>query len=259
MTWDIESAAEELLRAEKEADHRRPLSDDWPGMDLEQAYAVQDATLRARLERGESITGVKLGLTSEAKQRRMGVAEPVVAWLTDAMALPSGSAVLREGLIHPRAEPEIVFVMGSRLSGPGATARTALDAVERVHGGVEVIDSRFTDFRFTLPDVIADNASAACYAVGKSALRPDAVDLAAEEAVVELDGRMVDSGTGAAVLGHPAEALALAANALARRGLAIEPGWIILTGAITDAVPLPARSRVEARFARLGSTVLYGG
>ncbi len=127
---------------------------------------MQDETLRRRLDRGERLVGVKLGLTSRAKQQRMGMAAPLTAWLTDAMVLPAGAAVPRDRLIHPRAEPEIVFVMRDRLAGPGVTAATALAAVGAVYGGVEVIDSRYRDFRFTLPDVVADNASSGCFVTG---------------------------------------------------------------------------------------------
>jgi hypothetical protein len=102
---------------------------------------VQDETLRRRLARGERLVGLKLGLTSRAKQQRMGIGSPLVAWLTDAMVLPAGAPVPRERFIHSRAEPEIMFVMGSRLAGPGVPAATALAAVGSVYGGVEVIYS----------------------------------------------------------------------------------------------------------------------
>src|SRR6202008_3766169 len=118
------------------------------------------------LARGEHLVGVKLGLTSRAKQQRMNISSPLTAWLTDAMVLPAGAPVPRNRLIPPRAEPEIVFVMGARLAGPGVTAATALAAVESVHGGIEVIDSRYRDFRFALPEVVADNAAAGCFVTG---------------------------------------------------------------------------------------------
>ena len=203
--------------------------------------------------------GVKLGLTSRAKQQRMNVDSPLVAWLTDAMVLPAGAPVPRSALIHPRAEPEIVFVMGSRLAGPGVTAATALRAVDGVMGGVEIIDSRYKDFRFLLPDVVADNASSGAFVTGPRQLPAAALDLGLEAVLVEVDGKIVDSATGSAVQGHPAEALALAANALAKRGLAIEPGWVVLTGGMTDAVPLEPGSTVAAHFTNLGSVVLQGG
>ena len=239
--WTVDSAATALLDAEAARADLEPFTDDWPGLDLATGYAVQDETLRRRLGRGERLAGLKLGLTSRAKQQRMGIATPLTAWLTDAMVLPAGAPVPRDRLIHPRAEPEIVFVMRDRLAGPGVTAATALAAVGSVHGGVEIIDSRYRDFRFTLPDVVADNASAGCFVTGPVAVPPAGLDLALEACLLEVNGQVVDSAAGAAVQGHPAEALALAANDLGRRGLAIEPGWIVLTGGLTDAVPVPGR------------------
>ena len=130
--WTVDSAATALLGAEDDRADREPLTDDWPGLDLATGYAVQDETLRRRLARGERLAGLKLGLTSVAKQQRMGISTPLTAWLTDAMVLPAGAAVPRDQLIHPRAEPEIVFVMRDRLAGPGVTAATALAAAEEV-------------------------------------------------------------------------------------------------------------------------------
>lgn len=258
-TWTIPRAARTLLAAEDDRADREPLSDEWADLDLEAGYAIQDETLRLRLARGETLVGIKLGLTSRAKQQRMNVASPLVAWLTDAMVLPAGAPVPREALIHPRAEPEIVFVMGSRLAGPGVTAAAALRAVDVVTAGIEIIDSRYRDFRFTLPDVVADNASSGAFVTGPRQLVPHAVDLGLEAVLLEVDGKIVDSATGAAVQGHPAEALALAANELAKRGLAIEPDWLVLTGGMTDAVTIEPGSTVAAHFTNLGSIVLQGG
>ena len=257
--WDVASVAEELLRCEDQRTDRPAFTDDWPELDLDTGYAVQDRTLEARLSRGESLIGVKLGLTSKAKQERMGVDVPLVAWLTDAMVLPAGEPVSQDRLIHPRVEPEIVFVMRDRLEGPGVDCATAMAAVESVWAGAEVIDSRYRDFRFKAGDVAADNASSAVYVTGSVGLAPDELDLVEEEVQVEVDGAVVDSATGAAVLGHPGEALALAANELARRGRVIEAGWVVLTGGLTDAVPLPAGASVSMRFRSLGSVQVDGG
>ena len=133
--WDVESVAAELLRCEDERSEREPFTDEWPGLDLDTGYEIQDLNLAKRLERGEKLIGVKLGLTSRAKQQRMGVHFPFVAWLTDAMVLPAGDPVPQDRLIHPRIEPEIVFVMGERLEGPGLTCAQAMSAVESVWGG----------------------------------------------------------------------------------------------------------------------------
>jgi 2-oxo-3-hexenedioate decarboxylase len=254
--WTVDRAASVLLEAEATVTDRPPIADEWPGLDLATAYAVQDETLRRRLARGEQLVGIKLGLTSRAKQQRMGIASPLLAWLTDAMVLPAGAPVPRERLIHPRAEPEIAFLMGSRLAGPGVTAATALAAVDSVYGALEIVDSRYRDFRFTLPDAVADNASSGRFVIGPVAASPIAIDLGLEACLLELNGQVVDSATGAAVQGHPAEALALAANDLGWRGLAVEPGWIVLTGGMTDAVAVPPGAVLAAHFTHLGSLFL---
>ncbi len=259
MAWDVATAATELLRCQDERIEREPLTDEWPELDLELGYAIQDRVLAARLDRGETLIGVKLGLTSVAKQQRMGVHLPLVAWLTDAMVLPAGRPVPQAALIHPRVEPEIVFVMGERLAGPGVTCASAMAAVDTVLGGAEVIDSRYRDFRFTAGDVVADNASSGVYVTGPVGRPPSELDLSLEAVLVEVDGVVVDSATGAAVQGHPGEALALAANELARRGRAIEPGWVVLTGGMTDAVPAPPGAAVAMHFTNLGSIHLNGG
>lgn len=255
---DIDRAAEALLEAEREHTDRRPLTDEWDNLDLATAYAIQDQSLRYRIELGQHLVGVKLGLTSRAKQQRMGIDAPLTAWLTDTMALPAGAPIPLGRLIHPRVEPEIVFVLSERLAGPGITAARALTAVQTVYAGLEIIDSRYTDFRFTLPDVIADNASSAAFVTGPTARSPTGVDLGLEACLLEVNGRAVDSATGAAVQGHPAEALALAANDLGRRGHTLEPGWIVLTGGMTDAVFLEPGSSVVAQFTSLGSITVGG-
>ena len=136
--WTVATVAAELLRCEDERVERPPFTDEWPDLDLDTGYEIQDLNLTKRLDRGERLIGVKLGLTSRAKQERMGVHFPFVAWLTDAMVLPVGDPVPQGKLIHPRIEPEIVFVMGDRLEGPGVTCAQAMGAVETVWGGAEV-------------------------------------------------------------------------------------------------------------------------
>ena len=253
MTWDIDTAAAVLLEAERQRRDRGPLTDEWPELDLETAYRVQKRLIEKKVEAGEKVVGVKLGLTSRAKQERMGITSPLTAVLTDGYVLEADVPIPLGELIHPRVEPEIVFVMGKRLEGPGVTAATALNAVESVHAGLEVIDSRYLDFKFTLPDVVADNASSARFVVGGKALPPKDLDLALEACVLTVNGTVVDTATGAAVQGHPAEALALAANALAARGEAIEAGQLVLTGGLTDAVFVHAGDQIGAEFTRLGS------
>lgn len=248
----IERAARTLLDRADQCVADQPLTGEWQELDVESAYAVQDEMLRLRLERGETLVGVKLGLTSVAKQRRMGISSPLTAWLTDAMIVPAAETVGLERFIHPRAEPEIAFILGRDLSGPGVSAPLALRAVDQVFGAIELIDSRFKDFKFTLPDVIADNASAAGLVTGSLTRAAEGLDLALEPCVLEVDGRVVDTATGAAVQGHPAQALAAAANDLGKRGHGLREGWLVLTGGLTDAVPLHKGSVVSAAFHSLG-------
>ncbi|MFF2520927.1 2-keto-4-pentenoate hydratase [Streptomyces liangshanensis] len=257
-SWTIDRAARVLLDREARRTDGGRITDEWPGLDVATAYQVQDALLARKKADGEAVVGVKLGLTSRAKQRRMGISSPLTGWLTDAMALPVDVPVPLGGLIHPRVEPEIVFVMAERLAGPGVTAATAMAAVGSVHAGVEIIDSRYTDFAFRLPDVVADNASSARFVVSPEGHDPRGLDLTLEACLLSVDGEVVDSATGAAVQGHPAEALALAANALAERGSAIEAGWLVLTGGMTDAVFVEPGRPITVEFTHLGRITVTG-
>lgn len=245
--------ARRLVEAAARGEPMAPLTESIGEITLDEAYMIQAEVVRQRLARGETLVGVKLGLTSEAKQRQMGIRAPITGWLTDAMRLPSGGTIPRERLIHPRVEPEIVFVIGERLAGTDVTAEDVLCAVKAVSAGLEILDSRYADFRFQLPDVIADNASAAYFVVGEEKVPPSVVDLRREECQVKVNGRTVQRATGAAVMGHPAEAVAYAVRLLAERGLGLESGWMVLTGGLGEALPLASGDVVEVHFTNLGS------
>lgn len=143
--------------------------------------------------------------------------------------------------------------MARRLDRPGVNAEPARATVGTAKAGVEIIDSRYKDFKFTAGDVIADNASSRCFVVGASEHAPEDVDLVAVAVVVERDGEQIDGATGAAILGDPAAALALAANELATRGKALEAGWIVSTGGMTDAYAITSGTTTTCPFDRLGS------
>lgn len=254
MAVDAGKWAEHLLDAEARRAPVPPLTETEPGLSLEDAYAIQDEVLARRLARGERLVGAKVGLTSQAKQQAMGVAEPVYGWLTDAMAHPAEAPLALDTLIHPRVEPEIVFILGERLMGPGITAQDVLAATTAVCCGLEVIDSRYEEFRFTLPDVVADNTSAARFVLGPRRVGPGACDLSLVGCLLEDGPDLVATAAGAAVVGHPAESVALLANHLARRGRALEPGWVVLSGGLTDAVRLGPGSHVTATFGTWGAS-----
>ena len=151
----LQSTSDALLAAEANRTARGRITEEWAGLDLEGAYKVQQLTVATKVAAGDQIIGTKLGLTSAAKQARMGITSPLTAVLLKSYILNGDVPVPLDKLIQPRVEPEIVFVMGKKLQGPGVTAATALDAVESVYAGFEVIDSRFVDYSFALPDVVA--------------------------------------------------------------------------------------------------------
>jgi len=185
----------------------------------------------------------------------MGVSEPVYGWVLRSSILPGPEVPLAE-LIHPRVEPELVFVMAEDLAGPGVTAGDVLDATAEIVGGIEVIDSRYEAFSFTLPDVIADNTSAARVAVGTDGVEPRAVDLTTLGCVFEVDGRITGTATGAALLDDPAGCVAMLANHLGRHGQRLEAGWVVPAGAPTDARPLGPGTVATARYSHLGSVTV---
>jgi len=237
---NVTTLAEALDSAAREG---RPLAGGGTGLkDAGEAYAVQEALVARRLARGERLTGFKLGFTSVAKMRQMGVSDLIHGRLTDRMEIPDGGRFDVSGLIHPRVEPEVAFLLGDTLR-PGADPMAAVAAVAPA---LEVIDSRYDGFRFSLPEVIADNTSAAGYAVGPWSAPGD---LGNRGVLLELDGRLAEAGSTAAILGHPLRALAAAA----RLAGALEPGTVILAGAATAAVPLPPGTHVRATIAGLGS------
>ncbi|MGO2097188.1 MAG: 2-keto-4-pentenoate hydratase [Candidatus Microbacterium stercoravium] len=257
----FDQIVDRLLAAETDRTDVVSFAEEFPHFTPEDAYRAQHALIERKVAGGERIIGVKLGLTSRAKQQRMGISSPLTAVVTDAMHLDPGVPIPYDRLIHPRVEPEIVFVLGSDLTGPGVTPETALRAVASVHAGLEVIDSRYRDFKFSLADVIADNASSSYFAVGGTAVGVAGLDLANEACVLRVNGQVVDSATGAAVQGHPAAALSLAANALGARGISIPAGSIVLTGGLTDAVPIAPGDSVTVEFTTLGSVTVsvHGG
>ncbi|MGU7814800.1 2-oxo-3-hexenedioate decarboxylase [Burkholderia sp. AW49-1] len=255
-TDTIESLAAHLDDCMREARDTPKITDRHPEMDWDDAYAVQDAIRRRQLARGARIVGYKAGLTSRAKMRQMGVDTPVFGFLTDVYDLPDGGECDTSTLIHPKVEPEIAFVTKAELKGPGCHVGAVLAATDFVVGGIEVIDSRYRDFKFDLKSVVADNTSAARFVAGGRPLAVDGVDLRTLGIVLEKNGLPVAFGAGAAVLGHPAAAIAMLANHLGARGESIPAGSLILSGGITEAVAVAAGDNVTLRVQGIGSVGL---
>lgn len=217
---------------------------------LDEAYRVQTEAVALRVTRGEKRSGVKMGLTSRAKAAQMGVTEPVYGRLTDAMLVPDGGTIRHAAYCHPRVEPEIAFLLASPIAGRVSPAE-AMMHVAGIAPAMEIIDSRYRDFRFSLEDVVADNTSAAGYVLGPWS-RPD-LDTGNLGMVLELDGRPVEIGSSAAILGHPARSLAEAARFAAERGDTLKAGFVVLAGGATAAVALTPGTVVKLSVEALGS------
>lgn len=252
----IAALAEHLETCQQQVRDTPKITDGHPGMDWDDAYAIQDRILARKLGRGARVIGYKAGLTSHAKMRQMGVTDPVFGFLVDEYSVSEGSEVPVAALIHPKVEPEIAFVTRSELRGPGCHVGSVLAACELVLPGIEVIDSRYRDFRFDLKSVVADNTSAARFVVGGRGASVRELDLRTLGVVLEKNGRPVALGAGAAVLGHPAAAVAMLVNHLGRRGQSLPAGSLVLSGGITEAVAVQAGDHVTLRVQHLGSVSL---
>jgi 2-oxo-3-hexenedioate decarboxylase len=224
---DAERIATVLAAAERDRKELAPFTDDHPDLDEATAYAAQWAGVQAKLAAGERLVGAKLGLTSKVKQRVMKVDAPLYGWVTSGMLGGYGEPVDLARFIHPRVEPEIAFLLGRDVSTP-ATVTSVLAATESVFAAVDVLDSRYADFRFALPDVIADNASAGLFLLGPRAVAPaDLDDLRLVGCVLRVDGDVVATAAGAATMGHPAAAVAWLANRIAAHDRALVAGMSV--------------------------------
>jgi 2-keto-4-pentenoate hydratase len=231
-----------------------PLTNDVPDLSVDAAYDIQDAVIARHRQAGAHVTAAKLGLTSTAKQRQMNVNEPLYGWFTDRMEIAAGESLDTSRFIQPRAEPEVAFRTNRDLGGPGVTGAEVLAATEAVAPAIDVLDSRFTGYQFTLADVTADNSSAAAYVVGEW-VEP-AGDLRLTGCVFEKNGELVATAAGAAVMEHPAAAMAWFVRKLHQRDRSLPAGSVVLAGAWTAAIPVASGDVVTASFDRVGSVTL---
>ncbi|MBR0751242.1 2-keto-4-pentenoate hydratase [Bradyrhizobium jicamae] len=219
-------------------------------MSLEDAYAIQRTSIQRRVSRGARRAGVKMGFTSRAKMVQMGIGDVIWGRLTDDMQIEEGMATSFARFVHPRAEPEIAFVLKKPLAGH-VTAAEALASVEAVAPALEVIDSRYQDFKFTLPDVIADNASSSGFVVGPWCNPRD--DFSNLGLTMSIDGRVVQVGSTAAILGHPLRSLVAAARLSEAAGEPLQAGWVVMAGGATPAEWLQPGQYISIEMERLGS------
>jgi 2-oxo-3-hexenedioate decarboxylase len=201
----------------------------------DEGYAIQALAFQRRLARGEKQVGIKMGLTSRAKMIQVNVDEVIWGQLTDAMRVEDGGTISLKNYVHPRVEPEVAFLLKRPLSGAVSPAE-AVTAIAAVAPAMEIIDSRYENFKFTLPDVVADNASSSGFVLG--AWSDPGTDLSNRGMIMEFDGRPVQIGSTAAILGDPIRSLVAAARMVGKAGFRLEAGWVVMAGAATAAQAL---------------------
>lgn len=248
---DLNALAAQLDGAQHEA---RAISQLDEGLSLPDAYRVQQLLLERRYARGERRAGIKMGFTSRAKMAQMGVSEMIWGRLTDAMLVEDGGELDFSRYVHPRVEPEIAFILRTGLEGPVSVAG-ALAAVEGVAPALEIIDSRYKDFRFSVTDVVADNSSSSAFVVGPWS--PPSTDISNLGMLLGLNGPVRQIGSSAAILGHPLRSLAAAARLASAAGEPLQAGDIVMAGGATAAEALAPGDHVRLEVQSLGITEFH--
>ncbi|MBD7938671.1 MULTISPECIES: 2-keto-4-pentenoate hydratase [Cytobacillus] len=249
----VKKLADYVHQAEKEKREITKITSNlYPSLTIDEAYLIQEQLILDKKNEGLRIIGPKMGITSKAKMKQMNVDNPIYGFVFDRMVIEEDEQISMADYIHPKIEPEIGFILKKDLYGDDITVEEVLNATKYVFPAVEVIDSRYENFNFTLPDVIADNTSAAGAIFGYKMSDPNSLALDVLGASIKINGEVKAFGTGAAVLGHPAESIARLAQMLFKKGKAVKANEPILTGGMTEAIMLHAGDLVEVDFGQLG-------
>lgn len=249
----IDQAAERILGAYATRTPIDPVITVFPDADVTDAYRIQQEQVRQWVKAGEAIKGHKVGLASLAMQRQMGVHQPDYGHLLTSMFHLEHMPLDATGFLQPRIEPEIAFVLGRELSGPGVTVADAMRAVEFVVPALEIVDSRIRDWKISIVDTIADNASSGGVVLGSKPTKLDALDLRTAGCTFHVNGEMVSTGAGGAVLGSPINALVWLANTVGPLGITLQPGHVVLPGSMTRAESVRPGDTVVSDMGALGS------
>lgn len=249
---DAPAKARALYEARRDRVPIAPFTDTDPDLTMADGYAVQAELTRLLLADGDAIVGYKVGLTSEPMQRMVGVDSPDYGPVLASTLYRDGAEIALEAFIQPKIEAEIVFVLGEGLRGPGVSVLDAARAVAGVAAAVEIVDSRFADWRIKLADTVADLASNGAVATSGRLVPLDGMDTRLIGMTMTRNGRLVDTGAGAAALGDPLAVVAWLANTLGEMGVGLQAGHLVMTGALHAAVPMSAGDVFRADFDRLG-------
>ena len=232
-----EHHGEALYRALRDRRTLAPLIEQDASLTIDDAYAISLDFLSRRLKDGEKVVGKKIGVTSKAVQDMLGVHQPDFGFLTDWMFVEGDIDVDGKALIAPRAEAEIAFILKDSLNGPGVTAADVLAATESIAPCFEIVDSRIDDWKISIVDTVADNASCGVYVIGAERLDPRGLDLPGLHVAVTKNGEPLSEGLGSAVQGDPAQAVAWLANTLGAYGVTLNAGDVILSGSLVPLAP----------------------
>jgi 2-oxo-hept-3-ene-1,7-dioate hydratase len=248
---DRKKAADILMAAEKERKQAVQLSKTWPGITMEDAYAISTEVANRKMAAGAKLIGHKVGLTSKAMQRSSQIDEPDYGYLFDNMMVADGASVAHANYCLPRVEVELAFVMGKPLRGPGIGLPDVLRATEYVVPAIEIVDARIQDPR-KIFDTVSDNGAAAGIVIGGRPVRPLDVDLRWVGGIMSRNAEIEETGVAAGVLGHPALGVAWLANKLGQYGVALDVGHIVLAGSFTRVVFARKGDTLHADFGELG-------
>ena len=249
---DAAQKAKALYEARRTRVPIAPFTDAEPDLDMADGYAVQQELVPLLLADGDRVVGHKVGVTSAAMQKLIGIDSPDYGPVLASTVYRDGDAIALDRFIQPKIEAEIVFVLGERLAGPGVGITDVHRAVAGVAASVEIVDSRIADWRIKLADTVADLASNGAVAVSSRLVGLDGLDTRLVGMTLTRNGELVDTGAGAAALGDPLAVVAWLANVLGEVGQALEPGHLIMTGALHAAVPMAAGDVFRAEFDHLG-------
>ncbi|MDQ0971569.1 2-keto-4-pentenoate hydratase [Neobacillus niacini] len=252
-------AYQHLLQAEKNKKSVAPLTDLYSDITIHDAYRIQMNSINQKVKDGQKVVGKKIGLTSFAMQKLLGVDQPDYGHLMDSMEVPNGGTIPMETLFNPKVEGELAFVLKKDLIGPAVTVEDVLEATEYIVPSIEIVDSRITDWKIKLEDTVADNASCGLFALGSQRFDPKGMDLPKIEMRLYKNGEFMNEGTGADVLGHPATCVAWLANKLADYDVTLKAGEVILSGALSAAVAAQKGDVFTAEFGQLGTVKVSFG
>jgi 2-keto-4-pentenoate hydratase len=247
-----EAAARRLAEAATSRTPCDPIRDLLPDGTIDDAYRIAQRTIELT-RAGVRQVGRKIGLTSRAVQRQMGVDTPDFGVLLADMAYGDADPIPAGRLLQPRVEAEVAFVLGRDLPERPVVASDVLRATEMVVAAIEVVDSRIRDWDISIVDTVADNASSGLFVLGGAPRRLTDVDLRAIEMELTCEGETVSAGNGAACLGHPVNAVVWLANAVAERGAPLQAGEVILSGSLGPLGTAEPGREYEARFSGLGT------